>query len=569
MDKFNLKNFIYENQIGAWSKMSEKLDPVGKEDSDIDNDGDVDKTDKYLANKRKAVSKAITKEDIDESASSEEKRIAMRAVKSLAKYRNVSNEEAKRDLVRAVGELKDVNEDLDVGHQDDEPHMLKKDVYRIAKMAAMLYKQLNAFDNQGEVDFPHWWQAKIIKAYDYLQSAYGYLDGEEKVDTIDAVVDVNERIDYDEALTLRGMKAELQDEINQLYRDMEQEAEPEGGPIADRYGNELNKLEDRLSKINKQLRDYDMNESLDEKEGVKHYTKDGKEWKGATHKMPNGKLMTQNPHNEDSEELVHKEDIDEDQSKEPQNKDHWADYIDIGIFYLDGFNKKHSLDDNELEILGKKIVDRLYKGDIGKAYDAIVNRDKLDIPGKPKFTNEEKEQLKEYTDNNFKGSEIIDDANQRGPDMFGKGIFADLLPKGVASENDAIEALKAHDKSPIKARMGQYAPMFVHLQYHDLEYEGEKYRIHQTQYYNSNFKDKDPTFNPGTSLVTLFKITKPAEDRFDREEKDELGSIVVKTDQYVQDLNNLPGLGKRVSESTDTINELNSGIKLVNFIPNK
>ena len=569
MDKFNLKNFIYENQIGAWSKMSEKLDPVGKEDSDIDNDGDVDKTDKYLANKRKAVSKAITKEDIDESASSEEKRIAMRAVKSLAKYRNVSNEEAKRDLVRAVGELKDVNEDLDVGHQDDEPHMLKKDVYRIAKMAAMLYKQLNAFDNQGEVDFPHWWQAKIIKAYDYLQSAYGYLDGEEKVDTIDAVVDVNERIDYDEALTLRGMKAELQDEINQLYRDMEQEAEPEGGPIADRYGNELNKLEDRLSKINKQLRDYDMNESLDEKEGVKHYTKDGKEWKGATHKMPNGKLMTQNPHNEDSEELVHKEDIDEDQSKEPQNKDHWADYIDIGIFYLDGFNKKHSLDDNELEILGKKIVDRLYKGDIGKAYDAIVNRDKLDIPGKPKFTNEEKEQLKEYTDNKFKGSEVIDDANQRGPDMFGKGIFADLLPKGVASENDAIEALKAHDKSPIKARMGQYAPMFVHLQYHDLEYEGEKYRIHQTQYYNSNFKDKDPTFNPGTSLVTLFKITKPAEDRFDREEKDELGTIVVKTDQYVQDLNNLPGLGKRVSESTDTINELNSGIKLINFIPNK
>ena len=53
---------------------------------------------------------------------------------------------------------------------------------------------------------------------------------------------------------------------------------------------------------------------------------------------------------------------------------YWADYQDIGIFYLDGFNKKHSLTDDELEILGKKIVDQLYKGDIGKAYDAIVNR---------------------------------------------------------------------------------------------------------------------------------------------------------------------------------------------------
>ena len=68
-------------------------------------------------------------------------------------------------------------------------------------------------------------------------------------------------IDYDEALTLRGMKAELEDQIAQLFRDMEQEAEPEGGPIADRYGDEINSLEHRLVKINKQLRDYDMNES--------------------------------------------------------------------------------------------------------------------------------------------------------------------------------------------------------------------------------------------------------------------------------------------------------------------
>tara|TARA_B100001093_G_scaffold141901_1_gene134404 strand:- start:64 stop:612 length:549 start_codon:yes stop_codon:yes gene_type:complete len=50
---------------------------------------------------------------------------------------------------------------------------------------------------------------------------------------------------------------------------------------------------------------------LNEKEGVKHYTKDGKEWTGATHKMPNGRLMTQNPHNKDSEELFHKDELDE------------------------------------------------------------------------------------------------------------------------------------------------------------------------------------------------------------------------------------------------------------------
>ena len=36
-----------------------KLDPVGKEDDDIDNDGDVDKSDAYLAKRRKVVTKAV------------------------------------------------------------------------------------------------------------------------------------------------------------------------------------------------------------------------------------------------------------------------------------------------------------------------------------------------------------------------------------------------------------------------------------------------------------------------------------------------------------------------------
>ena len=71
-------------------------------------------------------------------------------------------------------------------------------------------------------------------------------------------------IDYDEALTLRGMLSQLEDSRDRLFRDMEQEAEPEGGPIADRYGDELNKIEDRIYKIRRQLSDYDMNESVNE-----------------------------------------------------------------------------------------------------------------------------------------------------------------------------------------------------------------------------------------------------------------------------------------------------------------
>ncbi len=40
--------------------VDEALDPVGKEDADIDNDGDTDKSDKYLHKRRKAIGKAIS-----------------------------------------------------------------------------------------------------------------------------------------------------------------------------------------------------------------------------------------------------------------------------------------------------------------------------------------------------------------------------------------------------------------------------------------------------------------------------------------------------------------------------
>jgi len=45
--------------------VEEKLDPVGKEDGDIDNDGDKDASDKYLAKRRKTIAKAMKSEADD------------------------------------------------------------------------------------------------------------------------------------------------------------------------------------------------------------------------------------------------------------------------------------------------------------------------------------------------------------------------------------------------------------------------------------------------------------------------------------------------------------------------
>ena len=52
----------------AWQEVQEKkkLDPVGQEDGDVDNDGDKDSSDEYLAKRRKAIGKAMKKDDVKE-----------------------------------------------------------------------------------------------------------------------------------------------------------------------------------------------------------------------------------------------------------------------------------------------------------------------------------------------------------------------------------------------------------------------------------------------------------------------------------------------------------------------
>lgn len=83
-----------------------------------------------------------------------------------------------------------MNEDLDLGHEDNEPHMIKAELYRIGKYAMELYAMLEEFDEMGgEVDFPGWWQAKITTAANNMISAKHYLDFEIKEPAIDAAVD--------------------------------------------------------------------------------------------------------------------------------------------------------------------------------------------------------------------------------------------------------------------------------------------------------------------------------------------------------------------------------------------
>jgi hypothetical protein len=181
--------------------------------ADLNKDG---KLSDYEKKRGAAIEKSMAKEEIDvnevelptsiiQKLSNEIKDAQGFAKAMLGVYDAIQDKEQKDysknpKFSRVLNYLKDiaddeaeesVNEDLDLGHEDNEPHMLKADLYRIGKYAMELYKMVDQFEyGMGEVDFPSWWQSKIFKAKEALVGAKHYLDFEINEPKIDAVVDV-------------------------------------------------------------------------------------------------------------------------------------------------------------------------------------------------------------------------------------------------------------------------------------------------------------------------------------------------------------------------------------------
>ena len=198
--------------------------------------------------------KALGQEDelemkgLEEALNPEVSQAVSRFIKAMAKRYNYSE----KDAVFAIqAALKQRNFDgLDE---------------RVAKIDEMLdegiVKDMHVFLN----DLRDSGVTNMFGASPYLQKEFGLEKGEARQVLANWMQsfseNLDERITYDDVLDLRSDKKDLEDRISQLYRDMEQEAEPEGGPIADRYGDELEKLEAKLYRVSKQIADYDMNES--------------------------------------------------------------------------------------------------------------------------------------------------------------------------------------------------------------------------------------------------------------------------------------------------------------------
>ena len=195
-------------------KFTEKLDPVGKEDSDINNDGKVDKTDDYLKNRREKVSKAIKKEH-HLKGNPNAKYVATAAPQGWFDVWEGEPFDTTGENGVLVGKfktMKDAKEYADTKNAEQgklEEEMDINDPFLVRMRADKI--------NREKGDFG--------KAYgDAVKVAYGSDKNAKKI-------------------------AFLKKERDQLMRDMEQEAEPEGGPIADRYGAELDRIDNAIVKL--------------------------------------------------------------------------------------------------------------------------------------------------------------------------------------------------------------------------------------------------------------------------------------------------------------------------------
>jgi hypothetical protein len=85
-----------KNDLTKKKAKTEALDPVGKEDDDVNNDGKKDKTDDYLKNRRAAVAKAIGKKKVKESL-----------VQKVVRMINEDQEEKAKDVTAGIDMVND------------------------------------------------------------------------------------------------------------------------------------------------------------------------------------------------------------------------------------------------------------------------------------------------------------------------------------------------------------------------------------------------------------------------------------------------------------------------------
>jgi len=120
-------------------------------------------------------------------------------VKGIAKYYEYAEESALYSIHDALKQLypgireNKINED-DWMQADDESDMANSQLRSIHSNASKIE---NLIGNGDQLDA--WVQAKLTKAEDYLDSVAGYLEGEKRVEKVDAIIDLGPALELDES----------------------------------------------------------------------------------------------------------------------------------------------------------------------------------------------------------------------------------------------------------------------------------------------------------------------------------------------------------------------------------
>ena len=527
---------------------------------------------------------AAIEKNLDESSSSEEKRMAQMAIKKFAKYRGVSEEEARQDLIRAAKELGDLNEGVE-------------DVIDPAEYGDIGVAYLKGFNKPHSLDLD---QLETLGRKIVKQLYKGDFKAAKAKFLSENTLTENKQEAFDELQMIMEQLYELSDQAKMIfrnnfpgeYRRLDAYGALDFGTSSNRYDVTL---EGALENLDMEDDDEDMmQEDLDlgHQDNEPHMLK-ADLYRIGKYAMELYQILDQFEGGSEEVDLPHWW-----QSKIIKSKDaivgakHYLDFeikepqIDAMV---DVASEEEVIDENAIGINDKRLDDKqksaldlAVRGDSSYSFgnnpyaddqlrykyavkmgflEETIDKNEVE---EDLFTPNEigdeaidsesasgafegvakklakqikegtKKSLNEFTDNDFSGNALI--ANTKVPGRDELATFDYYFPDGVASRRNAIASLQAHDESPIKARMGRYAPMFVHVQYHEFEDEsGEKYRVHQKQFYNSNFKDNDPTFNPGVTKLHLTKLDPSG----DRDKEIEIGSILVKTEDYIKDLKKL------------------------------
>jgi hypothetical protein len=148
------------------------MDPVGQEDDDIDNDGDTDKSDKYLHARRKAIGKAMSERVREPYAIG--MAAAMKATGDKPPLKKSTITKAHK-IAKSIAK----NEQADLVAEDamEEIPMMMNQLYYIAYGAEEIMGYLEGMDFDPE----EWFQNKLSAVHKEMMSLHAYMEGDRRM----------------------------------------------------------------------------------------------------------------------------------------------------------------------------------------------------------------------------------------------------------------------------------------------------------------------------------------------------------------------------------------------------